>query len=149
MDSDMRWLWAAYKLDTWAGRMFEGMSQEQFNDDVISIVSAADVAHIIEAPCDRGMQPVGIVLGRVFGKGRCLEPHVDWFPWSTVRNRMEGAAHYLKHVGRSFKIFLFIDQENLKFWERIYDYRVIVRGCKVVDHYGPGEPAMMFYTLGP
>jgi hypothetical protein len=148
VETDMRWLWAAYKMDTWDGRLFAGMTQDTFTEDVISIITAADVAHIIEAPGDRGLQPVGIVLARVFGKGRCLEPHVDWFPWSTVRNRMEGSAHYLKSVGRQFKIFLFIDQENLQFWERIHDYRLLTRGCKVIDHYGPGEHAMMFYTLG-
>lgn len=149
MDSDIRWLWAAYKMDTWSGRIFDGLNADAFTEDVVSIVSSADVAHVIEAPSERGLQPVGIVLGRVFGKGRCLEPHVDWFPWATARNRMEASAHYLKHVGRQFKVFLFIEQEHLNFWERIYEYRVLTRGCKVLDYFGPGEHAMMFYTQGP
>ena len=145
----MRWLWAAYRMDTWQGVIFDGLNDDAFREDVISIVSAADYAWMVDVPSERGLQPGGIILGRAFGKGRCVEPHCDWFPWATPRNRMEGMAQFLKQVGKQLKIFAFIDQDNRPFYERIHEYRLLTRGCKVIDHYGPGEHAMMFYTMGP
>lgn len=148
-ESDMRWLWAAYKMGAWEGQIYAGLDEELFTEDIICKIKNADFAWTVECTSERGLQPSGIIVGTSFGRGRCVEPHMDWFPWATPRNRLEGMACFLRTVGRQLKIFAFIDQENLPFYERIYEYRLLTRGCKVLDHYGPGEHAIMFYTMGP
>ena len=144
----MPWLWAAYRMGAYADVLPEGLDDDMFTDTALDIIESADHGFIIEAPGDKGLQPVGIVLGTEFGKSRCLEPHVDWFPWATPRNKMEGAAAFLRQVKHRFKIFLFIDDDGLEFYDRISKFRLVTRGCKVIDHYGPGKHAMMYYTTG-
>lgn len=147
-EADIRWLWAAYKMGTYKEILPEHMNDDMFTETVLDVIESSDLAFMIDGPGEDGIRPIGIVLARIFAKGNAIEPHVDWFPWATGRNKMEGSATFLRQVKRQFKIFLFIDQPNLKFWERICQYRLLTKGCKVIDHYGPGEHAMMYYTTG-
>lgn len=146
--ADMAWLWAAYQMGGYKEILPTGLGDDAFTDTVLDLIEQMDMAWIIDAPNAKGMQPVGLVLGRFFSGGRALEPHVDWFPWATARNKLEGAAQFLRQVSRQYKIFLFIREEELPFYERVCKYRVMTRGCKINDHFAPGRWAMMFYTVG-
>ncbi len=144
----MAFLWAAYRMGLWDDHMPPDMSQPMFEARIIEMISVADFDWIVEARSGDGVRPVGLILAQAFLDGRRIEPHIDWFPWATPRNRFEGIAAYLREVGKRFKILIYIEEREQAFWERLKMYRLLRHGCKVIDHYGRGEHAYFFYTVG-
>ena len=149
MDSDMRWFWAAYRRGWLRELIDEGLSKDGFAERMIEIIGAVDYDWIIEARGTEGIRPVGLVLAHSFPDGRIVVPHVDWFPWATSRNIMEGSAVYLREVNKRFKIFIYSDEQSEPFWHRMVQYRILRRGCKVIDHFSRGDFSMFYYTRGP
>ncbi len=146
-DSDMRWLFAAYKLGMWRDMISSDLSAQAFEEKALEIMAAASCEWIIDAPGADGMRPVAIILGKNLGTG--IEPFVDWFPWATNRNQMEATAVFLKEISKQFKIFVFAAADAVPFWTRFVRYGMVRRGCKVVDYFSRGEYAMLFYTTNP
>ncbi len=148
-ESDTRFLWAAYQMGGWSDLFAQNLSKEAFAEKMVEILGAVDLDWIIEIEGENGLRPIGIVLGVFRAAGRAVEPHVDWFPWATPRNKMEGAAQFLHDVGKTYKVFLYIESENALFWDRIWKYRILKKGCKINDYFAPGECAEFYYTPGP
>jgi len=149
MDSDLRYLWAAYRLGFWYEMLDEDMTQDAFKERAMELLASVDYDWIIEARHGEGMRPVGIILAAQLMDGRRIEPHVDWFPWATPRNMFEGAAAFLREVSKRFKILVYVEERERAFWERLKQYRLLRHGCKVIDHFSRGEHAFFFYTAGP
>lgn len=145
----MRYLWAAYQLGAWRDLMDVNLSQDVFTDRMLEVIGSASYDWILEARGEEGNRPVGLILGTSLASGRAIEPFVQWFPWATTRNQMEGTAAFLREVSRRFKVFVFAEEASSDFWARFIHYGLIRRGCKVIDHFARGEHAMMFYTVGP
>ena len=145
----MGWLWAAYKKGLWTDMLPENASKDNFEDCVVDILSKVDLDWIFEVHTQDGMRPVGIVGADFRFEGHAIEPHVDWFPWATPRNKIESIVNFLTEIGKQYKIFVYSTAVDLPFWERIHKYKVLVKGCKITDCCGRGEDAMMYYTPGP
>lgn len=145
----MRWLWAAYQMGTWRELMDEELSQRAFTERMKELIADVDQDWILEARGESGNRPVGLVLATSLASGRSIEPFVQWFPWATTRNQMEGTAAFLREVSKRFKIFVFAEEKSGDFWQKFIHYGMIRRGCKVMDHFSRGEHAMMYYTAGP
>lgn len=148
-DSDFRYLWAAYRLGLWRDIMDDQLSQDAFYQRALEIIAFADYDWILEARQAEGMRPVGLVLAAAMLDGRRIEPHVDWFPWATPRNKFETMALFLRDVSKRFKILGYIEEQDRAFWDRMRQYRLLRHGCKVIDHFSRGEHALFFYTVGP
>lgn len=131
--------------------MDSGLTKDAFEERMLEIIASADHDWILEARGVEGNRPVGIVLGTSLANGRAIEPFVDWFPWASTRNQLEGTAAFLKLVSKRFKIFVFAEESATPFWQKIIrlQHGLIRRGCKVIDHFSRGEHAMMYYTNGP
>lgn len=129
--------------------MDDGLPPQAFRERMTEIIASTDHDWILEARGNTGPRPVGLVLAANMGRGRAIEPHVDWFPWATGRNKVEASAVFLRDVSRNWKVFVFADAENAAFWHRMVRYRILRRGCKVPDYYARGDDAWMFYTMGP
>jgi len=147
-DSDLRYLWAAYRLGFWADDVDAELSKEAFQEKVIETLARADYDWIVEARQNDNMRPVGVILAHALPDGRRIEPHVDWFPWATPRNKLEGLAAFLREVSKRFKILVYVEEREQNFWERLKQYRLLRHGCKVIDHFDRGEHAFFFYTVG-
>ena len=145
MDSDMRWLWAAYQQGMWRDVMSGNLSPQGFEEKALEFIASSPYEWIVEAQGDDGARPVCIFLAQPVGVG--IEPMVQWFPWATPRNKVEAIAVFLKEISKQMKIFIFACDEKVRFWERMVPYGLVRRGCKVVDYFARGENAMMFYTL--
>lgn len=116
---------------------------------MIEIISAADHDWILEARSPKGQHGVGLVLAKSFAAGRAIEPHVDWFPWATRRNKIESMAAFFRQVGKMFKIFIFSPEDETKVWGWYAKRRMLTRGGQIVDHFAVGQHARLFYTRGP
>ena len=146
-DSDMRWLWAAYKSGIWREMMSGDLSAQGFEEKARELIDSALYDWILEAPGNDGLRPVGIILAQKLGTG--IEPFVEWFPWATNRNQLEATAVFLKEISKQFKIFVFAAEDATRFWTLFKHYGMVRQGCKVVDYFSRGENAMFFYTTGP
>lgn len=149
VDSDMRWLWAAYRKGMWPELFHKGLTQNAFVEKMTEVIGSVQYEWIIDAKGVDGTRPVGLILADSRAAGRAIEPHVDWFPWATSRNCMEGSAAFLKHIGKRHKIFIYSDEPSIPFWERMIRYGILRRGCKIVDYFAMGEHTVFFYTAGP
>ena len=69
--------------------------------------------------------PVGIVGG--IRKQEVLEPHVEWFPWATPRNKVEAILAYIEGMRQDTSLLIYTDLEEKNFWERMAQYGVIRR----------------------
>ncbi len=116
---------------------------------MFEIVGSVPYDWIIEAQGVDGLRPAGLVLAKDWAAGRGIEPHVDWFPWATPRNRFEGSAVFLREVGKQLKIVIYSDAESEAFWIRIMRYRMLRKGCRILNFFDKGKHSFMFYTVGP
>ena len=144
-DADLKFFWAAYKDGTWSDLIYGGLDPASFTEAMTDMMGAVGFDWVLEV----GGKPIGLVLGRTLAAGRVLEPQVDWMPWATMRNKMEGIAVFLREVGKLFKIFVFATEADKPFYERFCRYRLLRRGCIVTKHFGPDAHGYFFYTPGP
>jgi len=133
----------------WRDMIDDELTQAAFVERMVEIISGAAYDWIIEARGNEGIRPIGLVLANVMLAGRGIDPHVDWFPWATARNKFEGSAAFLREVHKQHKIFIFSDKESKPFWTRMCQYRILCKGCNVRDCYVRGETSTMYYTVGP
>lgn len=145
----MRYFWAAYQMGMWSDLFQENLNRGQFQNSVYELLGSCDMEWVLEVPAENGLRPVGIVVADFRFMGNGIEPHVDWFPWATARNRLEASLTYLKEVGKRYKVFIYATAPNQRFWEHVHRYNVLKKGCKITDCYGAGDDAMMYYTPGP
>jgi len=145
----LRWLWAAYKLGAFAEVVPEGLDDNGFEEAIVDLLASVDFGWVIEAQGEEGLRPVGVVLGQSRAAGRGVEPHVDWFPWATTRNRLEGIAVFLRDVSKQLKIFVFAEEGDTRFWSWYNKRRMLVGGGRVIDYFSRGEHAYLYYTAGP
>ena len=143
-DSDMRWLWAAYRQGIWRDIMSGDLTAQAFEEKARELINSAPHNWIIDAPGTDGLHPVGIILGQNLGKG--IEPFVTWFPWATNRNQLEAAAVFLRAISKQFSIFVFAAEDAIRFWTLLKHYGLVRQGCKVKDYFSPGEHAMFYYA---
>lgn len=148
-DSDWRWLWAAYEMGLWRELIDSDLPIQAFRERMFEIVGAVPYDWIIEARGNEGLRPVGLILAKDWASGRGIEPHIDWFPWATPRNKFEGIATFLREVGKRLKIIVYTDAASEEFYIRMTRYRILRKGCRILDYYARGEHSLMFYTSGP
>ncbi|MEE9158905.1 MAG: hypothetical protein V3U60_11025 [Gammaproteobacteria bacterium] len=148
-DGDMRWLWAAYQMGTWNDVLTEGLSRDEFSTTVVDLLGAVHHDWMVEVPAGKGLRPIGVITAMDRFAGHGIEPHVDWFPWASTRNKLEVSVQFLLKIGHDVKIHLYIREEDQKFWHRVWQYKVIKNGCKISGCYGVGHDAIYYNTPGP
>ena len=114
-----------------------------FETKIMALMGSVEYDWIIEND-----KPFGVVMGRSIAAGRGVECQVDWFPWATPRNKMEGMAIFLREISKSLKIYFFSDEESKSFWLRFCRYRMLRNGCQIVNYFSGGKHAHLFYTAG-
>lgn len=136
-------------MGMWEDEMPRGMSRDEFYAALLDTVGQYAVDFVFEAKTPSGVRPIGVAIADFRFKGNGLEPHVFWFPWAEPRQILESVVNFLRDFGKQFKILLYIEARDSRFWEHVHNYKVMKKGCKVTDAYGPGEDAMLYYTPGP
>lgn len=117
-----------------------------FKAAMTEMIASVDYDWIIE--CDR--QPVALVLGASVAAGRGVDLQVDWLPWATARQHLEGAASFIVHASKQLKLFIYADSRSEPLFARLATrYRMLRKGCRITNYYGGGEDAMFFYSPGP
>lgn len=133
----------------WKDLFVDDCPREEFQNAVLRWFETVDLDWVLEAEYEGKVRPVGMALADYRAYGRGIEPHVEWFPWSTPRIRFECAANFLRNIRKEYKVFIYSTTEDRPFWDRLHKHRLITKGCKIADFYQPGEDAMFYYTQGP
>lgn len=120
------------------------LAPKDFKDAMLDYMGTVQYDWIVAS--DR---PLALFLGTVMGGQRGVEVQVDWMPWTTARQKLEATATFLREVSKVMKVYLFSDEASERFFFRLCRYRMLRQGCQVLNFYGGGENARLFYTAGP
>lgn len=127
----------------WTDLLPRGMGPLTFRPAIEELIGSAHHDWILEQG-----RPIGLLLAKEVCAGRAIEAQLDWFPWTTTRQKLEGVAAALRETTKHFQVLVFCTDQDRPFWQRFCRYRLLRNGCKVLNHFAPGEHAHFFYTAG-
>lgn len=155
-NEDIRFAWAAYKKGALAPLSAEfavpTMTVEEFNVAFpATITTRYHGAWTMFADTRRGNMPVGLAVG--------FYPHPDpafapfmviadmiWFPWSSVRNRIESAVYFFHVIRSTIAMVAYANGDtNKRFFEMICQHGVM-RRIGTTFNMVKGEPVAVFET---
>ena len=119
--------------------MEKGKNQEEFYEALANLQQS--VVSLVTLIADG--RPIGMIL--VLGAPMHVEPHADFFPWATPREKLETIVNFLNEIRRQVSTFIFSSEKDTPFFNHICKYGILRRGCKV-HHYFGDKDAMLFYT---
>lgn len=126
------------------------LNQDEFAEFIIQTLAEFDIEWVLEVRVQDRPRPVGVVLGKFFNNGeRVVEPHVEWFPWASVRNKLECGAEFMRQVGKKYKVLVFAGDTDVPLFEKLQQYRILKKGCKIKGYFASDKDAQLFYTPGP
>ena len=142
-EGDLPYLWAAYRKGMFDRSVFpEGMARSAFVERLTDALSMRDEVYVGEAQTARGRIPVGVIVVNFYG-GWTL-PHVDWFPWSSDRNKLEVAARFIETMRRTREVVIVTSEIDVPFYERLAKYKIVRRAGTLHAGYGEGKKAAIF-----
>lgn len=136
-------------MGMWEDIFDPDMEKDEFREQIIHWLETVDMDWMLEAEFEGKIRPMGMVLGWLSPGRRIIEPHVNWFPWASMRTRFECAAQFFSEVRKEYKVFVYSGSEDEAFFTRLYEHRLLNRGCKIPDYFAPGDAAWFYYTTGP
>ncbi len=129
MEEDFKWFWAAYKKGTWEGVMEDDLSQIEFVEFMLNQFSEASDLYTIYF--EKKVIGLVIVTGRIFGSTRYVRPFINWFPWATNRNKLEGAVKTILELRKSLPVLVDVGTDLSKFVTHIAKYGILRRVGKL------------------
>ncbi len=102
---------------------------------------------MLEAPvATQGKIPVGVVS--VYIQGEWNMPHVQWFPWSSDRNKLEAAVAFIDGMRRTREVVITANAVDAPFFDKLHSrYNLIRPVGRLLNGYGAGQPAMLYEAL--
>lgn len=88
--------------------------------------------------------PIGIVVE--IHIGRRIEPHVEWLPWASSRNKLEGALKYLNVRRKQAPVIIWSSERDAPFFERLTSYALLRKVGPVFGLYD-GKTGFLFQTI--
>lgn len=115
---DVKYAWAAYKQ----GKMTDlplptGMDAASFKTEFETFVlTRAHAAWTILAQTKQGFIPAGMVLGQ-WGPSFMFISAIEWFPWATCRNIVEGTVYFFNTLRKQLPAVGFANKEHKPLYE--------------------------------
>ncbi len=151
VEADLKWLGAAWRkgaLDGLGGPFADrSLSAEAFVEEARAALGRAAALWMLEAPVGGRTVPVGLVVGAV--AEHRLEPHVCWFPWSSLRNRLECTVKFLNLARRDFLVIVVHRPDQARFFEAVAAHGLLRRLGVVPGYYADASPAMVWWGRRP
>lgn len=120
----MPYLWAAYRMGVWKDTFKDDLTKDEFTLAVSDLSEMTNILAII-APNGGKQTPVGVIIA---GEGvRYIEPHVDWFPWATDRNKLEGIIRGILTLREIKPLFIWCDERDIDFYAHVSKYGILRR----------------------
>lgn len=125
--SDYAVMWAAYQRG--AFEMQDDLTQEEFTNEINLYLRSAYNFIVIEdfsSIAGGEMAPVGFISEKF--DGWMVEPHLDWFPWATKKNKLRGVVNYLRFLKQNTEYgcaTIKCIKDDLSFFSKIKSYGVL------------------------
>ena len=118
-DSDIKYVWAAYRKGALSELAEEGMDATRFKVAFEEYVLLNfNAAWTITAKTKDGMVPVGLVFGSWAPlKMFMVLGGIVWFPWASKRNILEGTVAYSNRLRKEMPIMGFARNEHKRLYE--------------------------------
>lgn len=124
---DMAVLWAAYLRGGFD--LGDGLTQEEFEREVELLLNTAYNFVVVEdfnSIANGDMAPICVIQEKF--DGWMVEPHIEWFPWATKRNKLRTVVNYLRSL-RSHEVYATVliksMKEHVDFFNGIIEYGVL------------------------
>ena len=119
-EKDKGYLWAAVKMGGFPSiPEWHLDDKEEFKDAVDEILSNFPIVLMLNGPD----KPTGLLVALL--NGTDMEPHVEWFPWATPRQRLEGWVNFLDQARRGGTGIIKSELKDKNFYDHVAKYRVI------------------------
>lgn len=117
-NEDVKYAWAAYKQ----GKFTEvglpsGLGASEFKVEFEKFVLAnAHAAWTVLAETKKGFMPIGLALGQ-WGPAFMIIGNIEWFPWASRRNIVEGTVYLFNKLRKEFPVIGFAREEHKPLYE--------------------------------
>lgn len=141
-NGDVKYAWAAYKQ----GKLSElpipkGLDAASFKTEFEKFVlTNVHAAWVILTQTKNGFIPVGMVLGQ-WMLSFVLISDIEWFPWATCRNIVEGTVYFFNNLRKQFPVMGFANDEHRPLYEACAMHGIMHR---VGTSFGTGEKLTLF-----
>lgn len=149
-DSHIKYVWAAYRRG-FLEDIEPGLSAEEFRLRLLGwarqIIETNGDVFVLTGKTPFGEIPVGIVSFKCEAPpsaNQQFQPHVDWLPEASPRNRLECAMKFLIDMKKDGIVLLVAREKDWKFFERLCNYGVLRPVGKIRGYYSDGTAAMLF-----
>lgn len=149
---DLRWFYGGYVKGAFKEHFPDGLNAQGFIAAVNEISDRA--IKTVEISDGNNKRPLGVITERI--EHGMVEAHVVWMPWTTARNRIEGAIRYINDIRKVPNIWggkpdrliaLFaVEGEDKVLMTHICRYGILRRVGTLEDAAGPGRPYALFQT---
>lgn len=142
VDSDLKWLWAAYRKGAFA--IDEDLPQEQFKEAIAHYFNGHNALYMMLAKVQGELVPVGIMACQ--DHGYRIEPFAVWLPWASARNKLESALNFFNKIRVTRLGVLFVPEKEILLFEKIARYGILQRRGTVGRFFEDGQFAAIFQT---
>lgn len=153
-NTDIPWLYAAYRLNAFKDFMPEGLNEEQFIDSMLNMTANFDEIYVGLAPLQKGEskrrgshQIMGIAGVNFLGKNRA-EAHAIWMPWASDKNKLEVAAKFFAEMRREKNVILPVKEDAKNFFRHLCRLGLMRHVGRIDRYFDDGATALLFHTLG-
>jgi hypothetical protein len=139
---DVKYAWAAYKQ----GKLNDlplpgGMDAASFKAEFEKFVlTNTHAAWTILSQTKQGFIPTGMVLGQ-WGPSFMFISAIEWFPWASCRNIIEGTVYFFNSLRKQFPVFGFANEEHKPLYETCCAHGIMYR---VGSSHSLGEKMTVF-----
>lgn len=136
-NEDVKYVWAAYKKGKLSGLPLQAdLDAASFKNEFEKFVlSNAHAAWIIKLQTRQGLVPAGLVLGQ-WGPSFMFITDIEWFPWATCRNIVEGTVYFFNELRKQFPVLGFSNDEHRPLYEACAMHGIMHR---IGTSFGLGE----------
>ena len=125
----MPYLWAAYRMGTF-GNFQVGLDRNEFRELIFGTIHGlfkvgGDAFALLAKRGDGTEAVMGVVT--VMPHQLQMWPHVNWFPWSTLRNRIECALRFLLETKERCNLIIVASPKDVDFFLHLCRYGVVRR----------------------
>lgn len=116
-NDDVKYVWAAYKKGKFSELFQRDLSPAEFKFEFEKFVLAnVHAALTILADTKVGFMPIGIALGQ-WGPAFLIMSDIEWFPWASCRNTLEGTVALFNRLRKQTPVFGFVKEEHKPIYE--------------------------------
>lgn len=140
-------MWLASEMGAFKEMKFSN-NQEEFVEQALTFIAhlmdQGGFVYILSAKNTRRnneITPIGIVMVNFYENAAW--PHVVWFPWASMRNKLEGAILFIQELKKSVPILIIARESDAHFFSHLSRYALLSRGCKINKHFGD-EDGVLF-----